>query len=251
MNFKIIKDYKINAFTSKNIFLNEIKNSKKILIAMNAEKIMSNNDDKFKNIINNNIGYTDGFGAVLALRVKGLKTIKLPGSELWLDIIQKFENSKTFYFIGSTDKVIEGTIKRLKKEYPQIKILGYRNGFLRENDKNILIKELKLLKPDIIFVAQGSPRQEFLMNELINQHQALYMGLGGSFDIYGGEKKRAPKLFLKLELEWLYRLLKEPTRISRQFALIKFVIFICQDFLFKKNNNLRISRKTPYQHQKR
>lgn len=231
MNYTIIKNYKINAFASKNIFLNEIKDSKKILIAMNAEKIMKN-DDQLKKIINQNIGYTDGFGAVMALRAKGLKTIKLPGSELWLDIIQKFETKKTFYFIGSTNSVIESTVKRLKKEYPEIKILGYRNGFINRNDKVELINELKSLKPDVVFVAQGSPRQEFLMDELITEHEALYMGLGGSFDIYGGTKKRAPRLFLKLELEWLYRLLKEPTRVGRQFALIKFLLFIGKESIF-------------------
>ena len=78
------------------------------------------------------------------------------------------------------------------------------------------------------------------MNELLAQHPALYMGLGGSFDIYGGEKKRAPKLFLKLELEWLYRLLQEPTRVGRQFALIKFIIFIGEDLFSQKINNLRV-----------
>jgi len=234
MNYTITKNYRINAFDSKNIFLENIKDCKKILIAMNAEKMMKN-DKRLQTIINNNIGYSDGFGAVLALRAKGLKAIKLPGSELWLDIIQKFEKTKTFYFIGSTNKVITSTIKRLKKEYPHIKILGYQDGFLKKGDKEKLIIKLKTLKPDVVFVAQGSPRQEFLMDELITQHPALYMGLGGSFDIYGGDKKRAPKLFLKLELEWLYRLLKEPTRVSRQFALVKFLLFIGKDYLLRQN----------------
>ena len=239
MNYTIIRNYKINAFTSKNIFLENIKDSKKILIAMNAEKIMKK-DEKLKNIINNNIAYSDGFGAVLALRAKGLKTVKLPGSELWLDIIQRFGGSKTFYFIGSTNSVIESTVKKLKREFPHIKIIGYQDGFFKDNDKEKLIEKLKTLKPNVVFVAQGSPRQEFLMDELISHHKALYMGLGGSFDIYGGKKRRAPKLFLKLELEWLYRLLKEPTRVGRQFALIKFLIFIGEELFSQKINNLRL-----------
>ncbi len=239
MNYTIIRNYKINAFTSKNIFLENIKDSKKILIAMNAEKIMKK-DERLKKIINNNIGYTDGFGAVLALKAKGLKAVKLPGSELWLDIIQRFEQHKTFYFIGSTNSVIKNTVKKLKREFPHIKIIGYQDGYFKDNDKEELIKKLKILKPDVIFVAQGSPRQEFLMDELIKHHEALYMGLGGSFDIYGGEKRRAPKLFLKLELEWLYRLLKEPTRVGRQFALIKFLIFIGEELFSQKINNLRV-----------
>lgn len=237
MNFKIINNYKINAFVSKSIFLDYIINHKKILVAMNAEKIMKN-DDRLRRIANENIAYADGFGAVIALRSKGLKAIKIPGSELWLDIIDRFQKSKKFYLIGSSSLVIEATIVKLKKDYPSIEIVGYQNGFLKKGDKDKLIEQLKATKPDIIFVAQGSPRQEFLMDELIAIYPALYMGLGGSFDIYGGDKKRAPKFFLKLQLEWLYRLFKEPTRFSRQLALLKFVIFIGFDALFQKKNKL-------------
>lgn len=237
MNFKIINNYKINAFVSKSIFLDYIINHKKILVAMNAEKIMKN-DDRLRRIVNENIAYADGFGAVIALRSKGLKAIKIPGSELWLDIIDRFQKSKKFYLIGSSSLVIEATIVKLKKDYPSIEIVGYQNGFLKKGDKDTLIEQLKATKPDIIFVAQGSPRQEFLMDELIAIYPALYMGLGGSFDIYGGDKKRAPKFFLKLQLEWLYRLFKEPTRFSRQLALLKFVIFIGFDALFQKKNKV-------------
>ena len=237
MNFKIINNYKINAFVSKSIFLDYIINHKKILVAMNAEKIMKN-DDRLRRIANENIAYADGFGAVIALRSKGLKAIKIPGSELWLDIIDRFQKSKKFYLIGSSSLVIEATIVKLKRDYPSIEIVGYQNGFLKKGDKDKLIEQLKATKPDIIFVAQGSPRQEFLMDELIAIYPALYMGLGGSFDIYGGDKKRAPKFFLKLQLEWLYRLFKEPTRFSRQLALLKFVIFIGFDALFQKKNKV-------------
>ena len=221
--YKMINNYKINAFQSKEEFLNKIINAKKILIAMNAEKIVKE-DNILIDIVNRNIGYPDGFGAVIALRSKGAKAIKIPGSEFWLDIIKRFEKSKSFYLIGSTDAVIEATVTRLKKEYSNINIVGYQNGFFKEGDKEKLIEDLKKQKPDIIFVAQGTPRQELLMNDLSREHSALYMGLGGSFDIYGGDKKRAPLLFLKLELEWFYRLLQEPTRIGRQMALMKFFL---------------------------
>ena len=222
MNHKIINNYKINAFESKERFLQEIAESKTILVAMNAEKMMKN-DEKLKSIVNNNIGYPDGIGAVLALRNKGVKAIKIAGSEFWLDIINTFQKEKKFYLIGSTEEVIKSTVKKLQKEYPEIKIVGYQNGFLKKRDKERLEQSLQKTQPDIVFVAQGSPRQEFLMNDLIKKHPALYMGLGGSFDIYGGDKKRAPQLFLKLELEWFYRLLKEPTRFARQLSLMKFI----------------------------
>jgi len=235
MNFKIIKNYKIHAFESKSLFLDTIIDSKKILIAMNAEKIMKR-DEKLKRIINENIAYPDGIGAVIALRSKGLKAIKIPGSEFWLDIIDRCKETKKFYFIGSADDVIKATVERLQKEYSKIQIVGYRNGFFKSGDKDKLLKDLAITKADIVFVAQGSPRQEFLMDELISEYPALYMGLGGSFDIYGGNKKRAPLIFLKLHLEWLYRLIKEPTRIGRQLSLLKFLIFISFGSLRKKEN---------------
>ncbi len=225
MNYKNINSYKINAFPSKESFLNYIENRKQILVAMNAEKIIRN-DKKLRTIVNNNIAYPDGIGAVLALRSKGVKAIKIPGSEFWLDIVKRFKRDKKFYLIGSSESVITATVKKLKQEYPEIQIVGYQNGFLKQGDREKLEHTLQMTQPDIIFVAQGSPRQEFLMNDLSKNYPALYMGLGGSFDIYGGEKKRAPLLFLKLELEWFYRLLKEPTRIGRQLSLVKFFFFM-------------------------
>jgi len=223
-----IRGINIFPFKERKELLDYIENKKKILIAINTEKILKN-DPKLKEIINNNIGYPDGIGAVMALHQKGFESIRIPGAELWLNIIARFKN-KTYYLIGSNQEIIDQTIKKLKKDFPNIKILGYRNGYFKDGDKEKLIDELKQKRPDIVFVAQGSPRQEFLMNELIREHPALYMGLGGSFDVYTGYKKRAPKFFLDYNLEWLYRLLKEPTRASRQIVLFKFGIL----YIFKK-----------------
>jgi len=225
MQSTIINNLKVHAFSNKEEFLDYIENEKKILVAVNAEKILKE-DEKLKNIITQNIGYPDGVGAVMALKQKGINAVKIPGSEFWLDIIAKYQNKKSFYLLGTTQDIIDNTVKKLKQEYPNINILGYRDGFLDEKAKEELKNTLQNLKPDVVFVAQGTPRQEFLMEELIKVHPALYMGLGGSFDIYGGDKKRAPKIFLDLHLEWLYRLLKEPTRFGRQLVLIKFLFLL-------------------------
>lgn len=213
------------AFSSREVFLDFIKDKQKLLIAVNAIKIL-NEDSKLHYIINDNIAYADGAGAVMALKQKGLEAIKISGAEFWLDIVNRFYKDKSFYLLGASQKVIDKTVAKLKNEYPAINIVGYRNGFLKNGDKEKLIKVLTENKPDIVFVAQGSPRQEYLMDELINIHPALYMGLGGSFDVYCGLKQRAPEFFLKSNLEWLYRLLKEPTRFKRQFILIKFIVLL-------------------------
>ena len=99
-------------------------------------------------------------------------------------------------------------MQKLRSEFPGLRVMGYRNGFMNEEDFPLVLREFKKLKPDVIFVAMGSPKQEFLMEKMLVEYKALYMGLGGSFDVYSGFKKRAPKMFQKFGLEWLYRLLK-------------------------------------------
>ncbi|NER13243.1 WecB/TagA/CpsF family glycosyltransferase [Leptobacterium flavescens] len=221
--FTYINKKRTYAFKSKEDFLNAIENEKKILVALNAEKLNKSNIE-LDQIINDNIGYPDGVGAVWALSRKGLDSVKIAGAEFWLDIIERYQQTKTFYFVGGSQEVIENTILKLKQNFHDIHIKGFRNGFLGKGDKEILINEIKKCNPDVIFVAQGTPKQEFLMNELNKEHQALYMGLGGSFDVYTGLKKRAPKLFIKLGLEWFYRLLIEPTRWRRQLTYFNFAV---------------------------
>lgn len=224
-----VGDVKTYAFESRESFLDFIEDKQTILIAINAEKIMKK-DPKLKKIINENIGYPDGSGAVMALKQKGLNVVKIAGAEFWLEIVKRFQHEKSFYILGASSTIMENTVSKLKEEYPDINIVGYRDGFLKDGDKEALVEILKTKKPDVVFIAQGSPRQEFLMDELIKEYPALYMGLGGSFDVYTEYKKRAPKIFIKFNLEWFYRLLKEPSRVGRQLILIKFLFL----FFMKK-----------------
>ncbi|WP_289037870.1 WecB/TagA/CpsF family glycosyltransferase [uncultured Zobellia sp.] len=223
-----INNKRIYAFPSKDSFLDFITDKKKILIALNAEKL-SNNDAELEKLINFNIGYADGIGAVRALRRKGFKATKIAGAEFWLDIISKYSDTKSFYLIGATNETIISTVEKLKVDFPDIDIKGFRNGYLEKGDNLQIIEDLIKTKPDFVFVAMGSPKQEFLMQEFLNKYEACYMGLGGSFDVFSGLKKRAPKIFIKLGLEWLYRLLCEPKRIFRQLSLVKFFFKITFD----------------------
>ena len=199
----------------------------KIIIAVNAEKILHATDNS-RIIINRNLGYPDGIGAVWALRNKGVKNvIKIPGCELWLDLIKQNYKSKTFYLIGGKQKVLDQTVLNLKTEYPGIKILNYRNGYIKTKDEELtLIEDIITHKPDVVFVAMGSPKQEVLMEKLHQKHKATYQGLGGSFDVYTGAVKRAPNWWVKNNLEWAFRLFKEPSRIKRQIHLIRFYILL-------------------------
>lgn len=209
----IVNGLKIYPFASENELFDFINNEKKILIAVNSKKIKGANDE-IRTIVNNNIGYVDGVGAQIALKHKGIKNaIKIPGCELWLKIIKHYENSKSFYFIGGKQNIIDSTIKKLKQEYPNINILGYRNGYIKnQQEKANLINDIRQKKPDIIFVAMGSPKQEYLMQELYREHTAVYQGLGGSFDVYVGSVRRAPKWISNHNLEGPYRAFWEPRK---------------------------------------
>ncbi|WP_281612516.1 WecB/TagA/CpsF family glycosyltransferase [Flammeovirga sp. SubArs3] len=221
-NYAYINDVKTYAFESRDQLLEIIDKEKKMLVAINAHKIL-NATDQTRDIINNNIGYADGVGAVMALKQKGLNSIKIPGCEIWLDLIAKYETSKTFYFVGGKDEVINKVIEQLKEDYPQINIVGYRNGYLKEGDEERLLADIEEKKPDVVFVAQGSPRQELLMMKMQEVHKAIYQGLGGSFDVYTGTVERAPEIWVNMKMEWLYRWIKEPQlRTRRNLELFKF-----------------------------
>lgn len=200
---------------------------KKMLVAINAEKILNAQDD-LKTIINQNIGYPDGIGAVWALRKKKeKKATKIPGCELWLDIIKLYSNKKTFYLIGGTQQTIESVVKKLSKEYPGINICNYRNGYISSKEESEkLIQDVSEKKPDVVFVAMGSPKQEILMSEMQKKHKAVYQGLGGSFDVFIGNVQRAPIWYVNNNLEWAYRLVKQPHRIFRQIHLVKFFVLL-------------------------
>lgn len=188
-----------------------------ILVAVNAEKILHATAES-RSIINRNVGYPDGIGAVWALQKKGCEqVIKIPGCELWLDIIKEYENSKTFYLVGSSEEVIQETVKKLKKEFPNITIVNFRNGYLKsEEERKQVIHDITERKPDVVFVAMGSPKQELLMEEMHRSHPAVYQGLGGSFDLYIGLTKRAPEWWMKyFKWEGLYRSISDITNINR------------------------------------
>ena len=227
MKKKSLNGVLVYPFKSTDELLTYINNKNKILVAINAEKVVMATD-LTKEIINNNIGYCDGVGAVKALRRLGEKdVVKIAGCELWLHIINRYHSEKSFYFIGGKQNIIDQTISKLKTEYPDINIVGYRNGYLQsEEDREALIEDVATIKPDIVFVAMGSPKQEILMHDMQKVHPAVYQGLGGSFDVYTGYVKRAPQWWINHNLEFIYRVLVQPKRIKRQLHYLKFAMWL-------------------------
>lgn len=211
-------------FESADQLIDYADTHKGILVAVNAHKILDANAVTLP-IINNNIAYCDGAGAVAAAKIKGAKNpVKLPGCEIWLKIIERFHDSKTFYIIGAKPEVHDATIEKLRNEFPGIRIVGHRDGYLKSADeRQALIDDVTRTQPDVVFVAMGSPTQEILMNDMLQRHKAIYQGLGGSFDVYTGNVPRAPKWMADNKLEFVYRLFKQPRRIKHDIDYIRFV----------------------------
>lgn len=223
MDKVFLNGVEIYPFTSEDELLRYVDAHKGILVAINAEKIL-HATEQTRGIINRNIGYCDGAGAQMALKQKGYKeACKVPGCELWLKIVARFYRQKTFYLVGGKPEVIEETVQKLRREYKGIRIVGYRDGYIRsEEEKKQMIDDIVEKRPDVVFVAMGSPKQELLMEEIRLRHQAVFQGLGGSFDVYTGRVQRAPTWWVEHNLEFAYRLIKQPKRIKRQIHLVKY-----------------------------
>lgn len=218
---------RVYPFASFEELLAFVAERKGILVAINAEKILHATDET-RTIINRNIGYCDGAGALYALRQKGHpEACKIPGCELWLRIVAACYRERTFYLVGGRQEVIDETVAKLGREFPGIRIVGHRNGYLRTpQERAALVDDVAARRPDVVFVAMGSPKQELLMEEMQQRHPAIYQGLGGSFDVYTGHVERAPRWWVDHNLEFLYRLIKQPSRIKRQVHLLRYFYWL-------------------------
>ena len=226
MESKLANNVRCFAPASRKELMDYAFEQRAILVAVNAEKILHATDES-RSIINRNVGYPDGIGAVWALKKKGCRSVvKIPGCELWLDIVKEYYQTKSFYLLGGTNEVIQETVDRLKRDFSGINILSHRNGYLSDDERKDPIMDIVEKKPDIVFVAMGSPKQELLMEEMYRHHPAVYQGLGGSFDVYTEKVQRAPQWWVKNNLEWAYRLVKQPSRIKRQIHLVRFFILL-------------------------
>ncbi len=221
-----VRGVKVYSFIGFNQIMDYAISEKKILIALNSDKLYYS-DPKLRIIINSNIGYCDGIGAVWALRRKGIRqTVKIPGCELWLKFIENFPNKK-FYLIGAQEDVIINTVSKLKKDFPNVNIVGFRNGYIKtKNEESELILSIQNSSPDFVFIAMGSPKQEYLLNEIYKEYPTTMMGLGGSFDVFSGSVKRAPQWMIKLNLETLFRYIFANISFSRMICDFKFLFLL-------------------------
>lgn len=171
----------------------------------------------------------DGIGVVKAARIlkTPFKNGKVAGIEVGEKLIERLSSTEyTVYFLGGKPGVAEKAGKVLIEKYPGIKFAGFSDGyFKKEGEENeAVIQKINDSAPAVLYVCLGAPAQEKWIYDNREKLTSvkLMLGLGGSLDGYAGDVKRAPKIFIKLGLEWFYRLLKEPWRLGRMMKLPKF-----------------------------
>ncbi len=180
----------------------------------------------YKDVLNRGDLVTpDGIGVVHASKILGKPLPERVGgfdlSNRVLDTIKG--TGKRVYLFGGAPSVAEKAGERIKVLYPGTVICGTSDGYFDEEKEKKIILDINEKKPDLLFVCLGFPKQEFWIDAHKDALSAkVIMGLGGSLDVYAGNVKRAPEGFQKLGLEWLYRLLKQPSRFIRMLALPKF-----------------------------
>ncbi|WP_054954630.1 WecB/TagA/CpsF family glycosyltransferase [Paenibacillus dakarensis] len=174
----------------------------------------------------------DGTGIVWAAGVGGDPlNDRVTGFDMLHELMKAGETHRwKFYLLGSTKEVIQAAAERLQMQYPAAIIAGYRDGFFGPEQDDEVVEEIRKASPDILFVARGADTQEpWIARYKERLGVPVMMGVGGSFDIISGKSKRAPKVVQKLRMEWLYRLLREPTRAKRMLALPKFAIKVLRE----------------------
>lgn len=207
------------------IIKNSISNKKKLhIVTVNAEMLMlTREDSEFAGILKNaGLLIPDGSGIILALWKRGIKLAKLPGIELAQSCIT--DTDARIFLLGGQEDTIKIAYDNLIKACPNHHIVGYRNGYFKDEDDDKIIEQINALNTDILLIGLGVPRQEKWIVKNINKVNAsVFIGVGGSFDVFSGKIKRAPKTMQNLHLEWLYRLYKEPWRWKRMLSLPKFI----------------------------
>ena len=201
------------------------------VVTANAEIIyQANRNEKMRNVINQAQMVTaDGSGVVWASKQLGRPLRqRVTGIDLVNSICeQSARKGWKLYILGSAPGVAATAAVNIRQKFPGCNIVGTHHGYFNAKEEKQIVAELLQLQPDVLFVALGAPKQEYWIAEHMAQLQIpVSMGIGGSMDVWSGNVKRAPRWMQKMSLEWLYRLLIQPTRFKRVLALPKFMLAV-------------------------
>ena len=169
----------------------------------------------------------DGQGVLLAGRILGTPfPARVTGIELAEALCRESAaRGLSLYFLGAEPGVVDEAAANMRAQYPGVRIVGTHHGYFRKEGPAAVLADIKATQPDIVLVGMGSPYQEqFIDEELTRLGVPVAIGVGGSFDVLSGRVERAPEIFIRLRLEWLYRIASDRKRWKRALALPRFVL---------------------------
>jgi N-acetylglucosaminyldiphosphoundecaprenol N-acetyl-beta-D-mannosaminyltransferase len=209
------------------------------VITLNAEILYHAREDQaFQELLRKATLVTpDGIGVVWAARQLGYQPQgRVSGIDLLYQICQRAAlRHWSVYLLGAAPGVAEKAARDLADRFPGLRVSGTGHGYFSEDEEQQVVAKVRAASPEILFVALGAPRQEKWIDKHLSRLGAgVCIGVGGSLDVAAGIKNRAPEFFIRFNLEWFYRLLKEPSRIKRQIVLPRFVLLVLKEKYFPR-----------------
>jgi N-acetylglucosaminyldiphosphoundecaprenol N-acetyl-beta-D-mannosaminyltransferase len=193
-------------------------------MAINTAKLVSLRDDvRLRQIVQRcDLVNADGQGVIWASRLLG---DPLPERVAGIDLMEELlalaeRRGYRVYILGARDEVLEQAVDRIRERHPSLQLAGWRNGYFSRDEETDVCAAIRASRPHIVFVAMSTPRKEYFLGERGPELGAEFvMGVGGAVDVIAGLTRRAPALWQRLGLEWLFRLLQEPRRMFRRSAV--------------------------------
>lgn len=210
-------------------------------VVLNAAKIVLMEKDKeLADIVNScDLINADGMSIVWASKFLGKK---LKERVAGIDLMQRLlevadENKYRIFLFGAEEEVVKAVSDKIRQKYKNLTVAGYRNGYYKKEEEPEIIERINESESHIVFVGFSSPNKEFFLNRYKDSLKVPFcMGVGGSFDVFAGKYKRAPKWMQKIGLEWFYRYIQEPGRLWKRYTVnnFLFIMLVLRYKFFKK-----------------
>lgn len=191
-------------------------------VVVNVAKLvtMRQNAELYDDVVSADIINIDGAGVLWGARLCGFEAPeRVAGVDIMLNLFERCEKrGYRPFLLGAEQGVLDAVVTRLAKDHPALTVAGTRNGYFSEEDEDAIIRQINESGADCLFVAMPTPRKERFLKKFRHRLTTSFvMGVGGSFDVYGGKVSRAPRLVQALGLEWLFRIAQEPRRLWRRY----------------------------------
>lgn len=238
INFNLSTMHEVVESVNKNIEEDEKLN----IVVVNAAVLVACFQDKnFLNTVNSaDIITVDGMPLLWALKLLGYNiTEKVSGPDLFRQLLTlSSDKGYSVYFLGAEKEILQRMVLNLQNMFPKLKISGYRNGFFKKEEEEMIVNDINNSTTNMLFLGLPSPTKEkFSDNPNIKTN--VVMGVGGVFDIEAGLVKRAPVWMQNNGLEWFYRLIQEPRRLWKRYFITNtiFIYIVLKEIIHKWRNN--------------